>query len=177
MRLFALAGARPELPEPGRVFVAENATLIGKVRLEADASVWFGAVLRGDNEAITIGERSNIQDLCMIHTDPGYPATIGRDCTIGHRAIIHGCTIMDNTLVGMGAIVLNGAVVGRNCLIGAGALVPENRTIPDNSLVVGAPARVVRSLDEEAVRRLTAAAAAYVARSQQYRAGASALQP
>jgi carbonic anhydrase/acetyltransferase-like protein (isoleucine patch superfamily) len=133
--------------------------------------VWFGAVLRGDNEPITIGAGSNVQDLCMIHTDPGFPAVVGAGCTIGHRAILHGCTIGDNSLVGMGAIVLNGATVGRNCLVGAGALVPEKKRIPDNSLVVGAPGRVVRELDEEAVRDLGRAAAIYVANWKRYAAG------
>jgi len=161
--LLALGGVSPATPEAGRFWVAANATIIGNVRLEDEASVWFGAVLRGDKEPIVVGARSNVQDLAVIHTDMGFPATIGRDCTIGHRAILHGCTIGDNSLVGMGAIVLNGAVIGRNCLIGAGAIVPERREIPDNSLVIGAPGKVVRTLDEDAVSGLTASAAGYVA--------------
>ena len=163
----------PQLPE-GRCFVADNATLVGTVRLDEDASIWFGAVLRGDNELISVGPRSNVQDLCVIHTDPSFPATIGADCTIGHRAILHGCTILDNSLVGMGAIVLNGAVVGRNCLIGAGALVPEGRIVPDNSLVIGSPGKVIRELDLEAIQRLTESATRYVEKSRRYLAEAAA---
>jgi carbonic anhydrase/acetyltransferase-like protein (isoleucine patch superfamily) len=129
-------------------------------------------VLRGDNEPITIGEGSNVQDLSVIHTDPGFPVTIGRNCTIGHRAIVHGCTVLDGALIGMGAIVLNGAVIGRNCLIGAGALIPENREIPDGSLVVGSPGRVIRTLDEAGQRRIATTAANYVAKSRIYAAAA-----
>ena len=172
MRLLSLAGHSPRLPDSGRFYVADNATLVGRVDLDEDASVWFGAVLRGDNEPITIGARSNIQDLCMIHTDPGYPATIAADCTIGHRAILHGCTIGEGSLVGMGAIVLNGAVVGRNCLIGAGALVPEGREIPDNSLAVGAPARVIRTIDDAAAAMIAAGARSYVVKSELSRTAA-----
>lgn len=173
MPLLALDAAAPEIPPSGRHWIAPNATLIGKVRLADDASVWFGAVLRGDNEPIVVGARSNIQDLTMIHTDPGFPATIGTDCTIGHRAILHGCTIGDNSLIGMGAIVLNGATVGRNCLIGAGALIPEGRSIPPNSLALGAPAKVVRKLDEAEVARLGLAAAHYVNNWKRFAAGLS----
>jgi carbonic anhydrase/acetyltransferase-like protein (isoleucine patch superfamily) len=170
MSVFALAEVRPQFPPPGRFWIAPNATIIGRVRLEPDASVWFGAVLRGDNEPITIGERSNVQDLCVLHTDPGYPAAIGRDCTIGHRAILHGCTIGDGSLVGMGAIILNGAIIGRGCLIGAGALIPENKVIPDSSLVVGAPGKVIRELDSAAAKKLIASAAGYVANWQRFAA-------
>jgi carbonic anhydrase/acetyltransferase-like protein (isoleucine patch superfamily) len=129
MALYALAGAAPQTPPDGRFWVAPDATLIGNVRLEDEASVWFGAVLRGDNEPIVIGPRTNVQDHCVIHTDPGFPATIGADCTIGHRAILHGCSIGDNSLIGIGAIVLNGARIGRNCLVGAGALITEGKEI------------------------------------------------
>ena len=160
--LFSLQAGAPQLPPEGRFWIAPNATVLGKVRIGEDASVWFGAVLRGDNELITIGERSNVQDLCIVHTDAGFPATIGRGCTIGHRAIVHGCTIGDNSLVGMGAVVLNGAVIGRNCLVGAGALVPEKRVVPDNSLVVGTPAKVVRTLDSDAEQMLALTASHYV---------------
>lgn len=173
--LFALRGEAPELPPEGLFWIAPNATVLGKVRLEEEASVWFGAVLRGDTELIMIGARSNVQDLSVIHTDAGYPATIGRDCTIGHRAILHGCTIGDNSLVGMGAIVLNGAVIGRNCLIGAGALVTEKKVIPDNSLVLGAPARVARQLEEGAAEMLTLSAAHYVANWKRFAAGLQAV--
>ena len=169
--LLELGGLAPILPADSRYWIAPNAVVLGHVRLDEDASVWFGAVLRGDNELITVGARSNVQDLTVIHSDIGFPATIGADCTIGHRAIIHGCTIGDNSLIGMGAIVLNGAVVGRNCLIGAGALIPESKVIPDNSLVVGMPGRVVRELDETAIRGLTASAAGYVANWKRFAAG------
>ena len=148
--------------------MAPDAAVIGKIVLGEEASVWFGAVLRGDNEPITIGARTNIQDLTVIHTDPGLPVTIGADCTVGHRAIIHGCTIGDNSLIGMGAIVLNGAAIGNNCLIGAGALVPENKTIPDNSLVIGMPGKVVREIDAAGEASLRQSAATYVANWKRY---------
>jgi carbonic anhydrase/acetyltransferase-like protein (isoleucine patch superfamily) len=162
MPLIALGGTRPRVPPPGRFWVAPNATVLGNVILEEEASVWFGAVIRGDNEAIRIGAGSNVQDLTVIHTDPGFPCTIGAGCTIGHRAVLHGCTIEDGALVGMGAIVLNGAVIGKDCLVGAGALVPEGKTMPERSLVLGAPARVVRELDEAAIAKMKLAAPHYV---------------
>ena len=171
MSVFALDGVGPEFPGKGNYWIAPDATLIGKVRLEAEASVWFGAVLRGDNEPIVVGERSNIQDLAVCHTDPGFPVSIGSGCTVGHRAILHGCTIGENSLVGMGAIILNGATIGRNCLIGAGALIPERKTIPDNSLVVGSPGKVVRELEEAAIEMLRLAAAHYVANWKRFAAG------
>ncbi|SNY94180.1 Carbonic anhydrase or acetyltransferase, isoleucine patch superfamily [Cohaesibacter sp. ES.047] len=163
MTLYQLGEVRPELPEAGDCWVAPSASVIGKVILKSSASVWFGAVLRGDNEAITVGERSNIQEGSTLHTDMGYPLDIGSDCTIGHNVILHGCTIGDNSLIGMGAVILNGAKIGRNCLIGAKALIPEGKEIPDNSLVMGMPGKVVRVLDEEAVAKLTASARNYVA--------------
>jgi carbonic anhydrase/acetyltransferase-like protein (isoleucine patch superfamily) len=169
MRL-KLGAAAPIVPPDDNYWIAPTATVIGDVRLGEAASVWFGAVLRGDNELIAIGAGSNVQDLCMIHTDPGFQATIGAGCTIGHRAILHGCTIGDNTLVGMGAIVLNGAMIGRNCLIGASALIPEKKQIPDNSLVLGSPGRIVRTLDDEAIRQLGLAAEVYVANWKRYAA-------
>ena len=144
---------------------------MGRVAVGARASFWFGAVARGDNEAIRIGDGSNIQEMSLLHTDPGYPVTIGRDCTIGHKAIIHGCTIGDETLVGMGAIILNGAVIGNNCLVGAGALVTEGKTFEDGSLIVGSPARVVRSLDDAAIEELRASARRYSANAQRFRTG------
>ena len=131
--------------------------------MEQDASVWFGAVLRGDNEPLTIGDRTNIQEGSTLHTDMGAPLTIGADCTIGHNVILHGCTIGENSLIGMGAVVLNHAKIGRNCLIGAKALIPEGKVIPDNSLVMGMPGKVVRELDEEAINKLRRSAANYVA--------------
>ncbi len=169
--LLELDGVAPQVPTVGRYWVAPNATVLGNVLLSDEASVWFGAVLRGDNEPITIGPRTNVQDLSVIHTDWGFPATVGADCTIGHRAILHGCTIGDNSLIGMGAVVLNGAVIGRNCLIGAGALIPERKIVPDNSLVVGMPGKVVRELDEAAIRGLTLSAASYVANWKRFAAG------
>lgn len=174
MTLFALDGTGPAVPAEGSYWIAPNAIVLGKVRLGEDASVWFGAVLRGDTELIAIGERSNVQDLCVIHTDSGYPATIGRDCTIGHRAILHGCTIGDNSLIGMGAIVLNGARIGKNCLIGAGALIPERMEIPDNSMVLGMPGKVKRSLDDNAAKMLTLPAAFYTTNWKRFARG---LQP
>ncbi|WP_373504291.1 gamma carbonic anhydrase family protein [Aestuariivirga sp.] len=175
MTLYALDGISPELPEEGACWIAPGAVLIGKVKLERMASVWFGAVLRGDNELITVGENSNVQDGCVLHTDPGLELVIGRNCTIGHKAILHGCTIGDNTLIGMGAVILNRARIGSNCLIGANALVTEGKVIPDNSLVMGAPAKVVRELDAEAIANLPKSAAGYVRNWQRYAAGLKVL--
>jgi carbonic anhydrase/acetyltransferase-like protein (isoleucine patch superfamily) len=168
MPLYALGEFRPKLPESGRCWIAPNATLIGRVEVGEDVGIWFGAVLRGDNEPIVLGARSNIQDGVMIHNDVGLPVSIGEGCTIGHHAIIHGCTIGDNSLVGMGATILNGAKIGRNCLIGANALVTEGKEFPENSLIVGSPARVVRTLDEEAIGKLRQSADHYVANWQRY---------
>ncbi len=173
--IYELDGARPDFPQEGRYWVAPNATLIGKVRLRLDASVWFGAVLRGDNEWIEIGERSQIQDNSTLHTDPGYPITIGPNCVIGHNVVLHGCTVGPNSLIGMGAIVLNGARIGANCLVGAGALVTEGKTFPDNALIVGTPARDVRTLDEAAIKGIAAGADVYVRRFQQYAKGLKAI--
>jgi carbonic anhydrase/acetyltransferase-like protein (isoleucine patch superfamily) len=171
MALYELDGEGPDLPADGRYWIAETAAVIGRVRLKADASVWFGSVLRGDNEWIELGERSQIQDNATLHTDPGFPITIGADCVIGHNVVLHGCSVAANSLVGMGAIVLNGARIGRNCLVGAGALVTEGKTFPDHSLIVGAPARVVRSLDAAATAEIARAADVYVKRWQRYRNG------
>lgn len=171
MPLYELDGERPQLPADDRYYVADTAVLIGRVRLKTDASVWFGSVLRGDNEWIEIGERSNVQENCTMHTDIGFPLTVGRACTIGHNVVLHGCTIGDNSLIGMGAIILNGARVGRNCLVGAGALITEGKEFPDNSLIVGAPAKALRTLDAQAVIRNTWASDVYVERWQQYRRG------
>ena len=156
--IYELNGQRPELPEHGRYWIAPSASVIGKVRLNTDCSVWFGAVLRGDNEWIELGERSQIQDNATLHTDPGFSITIGPDCVIGHNVILHGCTIGANSLIGMGAILLNGARIGVNCVVGAGALVTEGKIFPENSLIVGAPARAVRTLDEAAIKAVAAAA-------------------
>jgi carbonic anhydrase/acetyltransferase-like protein (isoleucine patch superfamily) len=162
MAIYELDGERPDLPE--RHWIADNASVIGRVRLMTDASVWFGAVLRGDNEWIEIGERSQIQDNATLHTDPGFPITIGVDCVIGHNVILHGCSVGDNSLIGMGAILLNGAKIGKYSLVGAGALVTEGKEFPDRSLIVGSPARVVRTLDDKAAKMIAGAADIYVKR-------------
>lgn len=171
MPFYKLDGQAPEVPGEGQCYVAETAVLIGRVRLKAEASVWFGAVLRGDNEWIELGERSQIQDNATLHTDPGFPLTIGSDCVIGHNVILHGCTIGDNSLIGMGAIMLNGARIGTNSLVGAGSVVTEGKSFPDNSLIVGAPARVIRTLDEKAASMIRAGADIYVRRWKQYAKG------
>jgi carbonic anhydrase/acetyltransferase-like protein (isoleucine patch superfamily) len=168
MPLYSLDDLRPNVPESGRYWIASDAHVIGNVRIAADVGIWFGSVVRGDNEAIEIGEGSNIQEGCVLHTDPGFPMAIGPGCTIGHRAILHGCTLGENTLIGMGAIVLNGARIGANSLVGAGALVTEGKEFPDNSLIVGTPARVVRTLDAEAIEHVRRAASVYVAKWQRF---------
>ncbi len=149
-------------------WIAPTAVLIGNVRLERNASIWWQAVLRGDNEPITVGENSNVQDGCVLHADPGFPLTIGKDVTVGHLAMLHGCTIGDNSLIGIGAVILNGAVIGENCLIGAKALVPEGKAIPDNSLVLGAPGKVARQLEARRVTRIRESARHYVSNWQRY---------
>ena len=159
MPLYALADVTPDVD--ATAWVAPDANVIGNVRLAAKSSVWFGSTLRGDNELITVGEGSNVQENSVFHTDVGYPLTIGVNCTIGHKVMLHGCTIGDNSLIGMGATVLNGAVIGKNCLIGAGALITENKVIPDGSLVMGAPGKVVRDLDAAAIQGLTLSAEHY----------------
>lgn len=171
MPIYSLDGVEPEMKDGGPAWVAPDASVMGKVVLERDSSIWFGAVLRGDNEEISIGEGSNIQEHTMIHTDPGFPVTVGKGCTIGHRAILHGCTIGDNSLVGMGAIILNGAEIGKNCLVGAGALVTEGKTFPDGSLIVGSPAKAVRQLDEAMIEGLGRAAERYVANARRFQNG------
>ena len=154
----------------GDYFVAENAVLLGKVLLKHNASVWFGAVLRGDNDLITVGDHSNVQDLSVLHTDPGCPLTIGSYCTIGHKVMLHGCTIGDNTLVGINSVILNNAVIGPNCLIGANSLIPEGKVIPEGSLVMGSPGKVVRQLTPEQIAGLRRSAEGYVANSHRFRA-------
>ena len=171
MPIYALDGQGPDLPAAGKFWIAPDATLIGKVRLCEDAGVWFGCVLRGDNEWITIGARSNVQEATIMHTDIGFPLDIGEDCTIGHRATLHGCTIGAGSLVGMGATILNGAKIGRNCLVGANALVTEGKEFADGSLIVGSPARVIRALDPEAMARLGKAAAGYVRNWRRFASG------
>lgn len=171
MTVHSLDGRSPVLPPAGSFWIAPTAAVIGDVALAAGVGVWFGTVLRGDGEQIRIGADTNIQEHTMVHTDPGFPVTVGRGCTIGHRAIVHGCTIGDNVLVGMGAIVLNGARVGNDCLIGAGALVPEGREIPPGSLVVGMPGKVVRPLTADEIARNRKSAANYVANWKRFAAG------
>jgi len=171
MPIYELDGQKPEFPGEGHYWVAETAVLIGRVRLLQDASVWFGAVLRGDNEWIEVGLGSQIQDNCTLHTDPGFPLTVGRDCVIGHNVVLHGCTIGDNSLIGMNAVVLNGAKIGRNCIVGANALVTEGKEFPDNSLIVGSPAKAIRELDDKAKAGIASGANVYVRRSKQYAAG------
>jgi len=168
MPIYELDGQGPELPVTGNYFIADTATVIGKVRLHDSASVWFGAVLRGDNEWIEIGENSNVQDNATCHTDPGFPLRIGKNCTVGHNVILHGCTIEDGALVGMGAIVMNGARIGRGSVVGAGAVVTEGKEFPEHSLIIGAPARVIRTLDAAQVDNMGRAARAYVAKIPRY---------
>ncbi|MFO0912501.1 MAG: gamma carbonic anhydrase family protein [Pirellulales bacterium] len=164
--LVRLGNLTPQLAP--RVWIAPNATVIGQTAMAEDASIWFGAIIRADNEPIAVGSRSNVQDLCVLHTDPGFPLTIGNDCTIGHQAILHGCAVGNGTLIGMGARVLNGANIGQQCLIGAGTLIPEGMAVPDRSLVVGIPGRVKRELNEDEIARIAQTAANYVARARRY---------
>ena len=167
MTHYALGDRRPAVD--ATAWVAPGAHVIGEVILGAHSSVWFGATLRGDNEPITVGEGTNVQENCVFHTDPGLPLTIGAGCTIGHKAMLHGCIIGENTLIGMGATVLNGARIGNNCLIGAGALVTEGKEIPDGSLVMGMPAKVIRVLDEAAIEGLRKSALRYQERAALFR--------
>ena len=159
MSLYALGKDQPAVAPDA--WVAPGCHIIGKVTLAAKSSVWFGVTMRGDNEMITVGAGSNVQENCVLHTDIGYPLTIGTGCTIGHKAMLHGCTIGEDSLIGMGATVLNGAVIGKGCLIGAGALITEGKVIPDGSLVMGAPGKVVRELDETALAALRTSALHY----------------
>jgi carbonic anhydrase/acetyltransferase-like protein (isoleucine patch superfamily) len=171
MAIYALDGESPELPTDGLYWVAETAVVVGRVRLHSDVSIWYGSVLRGDNEWIDIGKRSQIQDNCTLHTDPGFPLSIGSDCVIGHNVVLHGCTIGDKSLIGMGAIVLNGAKIGANCLVGAGALITEGKEFPDGAVILGAPAKAVRESDETARAMIARAAEVYVKRWKRYAAG------
>lgn len=166
--LYAIDDHAPELIGDGH-FIADNATVIGQVTLHPRSSVWFNAVIRGDNDRITIGEDSNVQDAAVLHTDDGIGLTLGSHVTVGHQAMLHGCTIGDNTLIGIQAVVLNRASIGRNCIIGAGSLIGEGKVIPDNSLVMGTPGRVVKSLSDAQVQMLRAAATHYVDNAARYR--------
>jgi carbonic anhydrase/acetyltransferase-like protein (isoleucine patch superfamily) len=171
MPAYALDGVTPDLPGEGDYWIAPTADVIGRVTLGKDVGVWFGAVLRGDNETIAIGAGTNIQEMVMMHTDPGFRLTVGEGCTIGHRAILHGCILGNNVLVGMGAIILNGAKIGDNCLVGAGALVPEGREIAPGSLVIGMPGKAVRTLSDDEIGRLRISAAHYVANWKRFAKG------
>jgi len=177
MTLYRLNGVAPRLPENGDYWVAPGAHVIGDVTLGAGVGIWFGATLRGDNEPIVVGDETNIQENAVLHTDPGAPLSIGRGVTVGHKAMLHGCLIGDNCLIGMGATVLNRARIGDNCLIGAGALVTEGKEIPAGSLVVGAPGRVLRALDEAAIALLKRSARGYAARMRVFRTGLEVIPP
>lgn len=162
MAIYKLGDAAPTIHES--VFIADTATIIGKVTVEENASVWFGASIRGDNEPITVGKGTNIQEGAVLHADPGFPMTLEAGVTVGHQAMLHGCTVKEGALIGIQAVVLNGAQIGRNCLVGAGAIVTEGKSFPERSLILGAPARVVRTLTDEEVAKLESGAATYVER-------------
>jgi len=166
--LYELDGIGPQVE--AQAWVAPGCHVIGNVSILAKASIWFGTTLRGDNENITVGVGSNVQENSVLHTDIGFPLSIGENCTIGHKAMLHGCTIGDNSLIGMGATVLNGAVIGKNCLIGAGALITENKVIPDGSLVMGI-GKIIRQLDDQAIAKLTASALHYQQNAARFQSG------
>lgn len=171
MSVYNLGDAAPELPDVNEYWIAPSASVIGRVILKKNASVWFGATIRGDNDPIVIGENSNVQDGSVLHTDAGVPLVIGANVTIGHLVMLHGCTIGDNSLIGIGSIILNGAKIGKNCLIGANCLITEGKEIPDNSLVMGAPGKVVREVSPGQAQILTGSALHYVENWKRYRAG------
>ena len=174
MNVYDLGGVRPTLPPDGEYWIAPNASVVGNVILRRNASIWFGVTARGDNDPIVIGENSNVQDGSVLHTDLGSPLIIGADVTVGHMVMLHGCAIGDNSLVGIGSIILNGARIARNCLIGANCLITENKEIPDNSLVMGAPGKVVRELTTEQIESLTRSAQGYVRNWKRFKAGLKA---
>ncbi|MEN3364992.1 MAG: hypothetical protein V7606_2266 [Burkholderiales bacterium] len=167
MAIYQLGERTPDI-DPS-AYVTDSANVIGNVRIEAYASIWFEVTLRGDNELITVGENSNLQEGCVLHTDPGYPLTIGKNVSVGHQAMLHGCIIGEGSLIGIQSVILNGAKIGRNCLVGAGALITEGKEFPDNSLIIGAPAKVARTLSEEDIARLRGNADNYVKRGQFYK--------
>ena len=174
MTIYALGDSKPQLPPQGEYWVAPSASVIGNVILQSNASVWFGAVLRGDNDPITVGPDSNIQDGSVLHTDMGSPLTLGRGVTVGHKAMLHGCEVGDYSLIGIGAVVLNGVKIGRNCIIGANALITEGKIIPDNSLVVGQPGKIARERDPAHIAVLQMSAEHYV---QNWKRFAAELRP
>lgn len=167
--IFSLGEQQPDI-RGDDYFVAENATVVGQVRLDNNVSVWFNAVIRGDNALISIGENSNIQDGSVLHTDPGIPLSIGKNVTVGHKVMLHGCTIGDNSLIGINSVILNGASIGKNCLIGANSLITENKEIPDGSLVMGSPAKVIKALTPEQQAELTKSAETYVKNFKRFKA-------
>lgn len=167
MAIYQLGDISPEID--ASAYITDSAKVIGKVQIDAYASVWFGTVIRGDNELIHIGENSNLQESCTLHTDPGYPLTVGKNVTVGHQAMLHGCSIGEGSLIGIQAVILNGAKIGKNCLVGAGALVTEGKEFPDNSLIVGSPAKVIRTLNDEAIANMQANTQNYVRRAQEYK--------
>jgi carbonic anhydrase/acetyltransferase-like protein (isoleucine patch superfamily) len=175
MKAYRLGEAAPIFPPQGEYWVAPTACLIGKVVLKTNASIWFGAVLRGDNEPIVVGENSNVQDNSVLHTDMGQPLTIGADVTVGHKVMLHGCTIGDGSLIGIGSIILNGARIGRQCIIGANSLITEGKEIPDRSMVMGSPGKVVRTLEPAQAEAIAAGALHYVANWKRYRASLAPL--
>ncbi|MDP1980877.1 gamma carbonic anhydrase family protein [Undibacterium sp.] len=167
MPIYQFGDLAPEID--ASAYIADSANIIGKVRIEANASIWFDVTIRGDNELITISENSNVQEGSILHTDPGYPMVIGKNVTVGHQAMLHGCTVGDGSLIGIQAVVLNGAKIGKNCLVGAGALVTEGKEFPDNSLIIGSPAKVVRTLSEADIAGLQRNANNYVKRGQAFK--------
>ena len=168
MAIYELNGRTPVIPDS--CYIADGVTIIGSVVLGERVNIWFGAVLRGDNEPIVIGDDSNIQELCVLHTDPGAPLTIGKGVTVGHQVMLHGCTVGDGSLIGIQSVVLNRSVIGNDCLVGAGAVVTEGKSFPDRSVIFGSPAKVVRELNEENAQRLRGSAESYVKRGQNYKA-------
>jgi carbonic anhydrase/acetyltransferase-like protein (isoleucine patch superfamily) len=169
--LYAIDDRQPKLAADDSVFVAHNASVIGSVELQANSSVWFNAVIRGDNDLITIGQNTNVQDGSVFHTDAGIRLTLGRDVTVGHMVTLHGCEVGDNSLIGINAVILNDAKIGPNCLIGGGALIPEGKEIPEGSLVLGSPGKVVRELSDQEIRSITKSARHYVENARRYKAG------
>jgi carbonic anhydrase/acetyltransferase-like protein (isoleucine patch superfamily) len=167
MAIYQLGERVPDI-DPS-AYVTDSANVIGNVRIEANANIWFEVTIRGDNELITVGENSNVQEASVLHTDPGFPLTIGKNVTVGHQAMLHGCIIGDGSLIGIQAVILNGAKIGKNCLVGAGALVTEGKEFPDNSLIIGTPAKVARTLSEEDIARLSGISSNYVKRAQFYK--------